>query len=486
MDTGSGMSGSARRTAVSAEVLERLKAVVGPAGTIDDPMDIAPYCRAWRGIWVGDAPLVLRPGNVEEVAALVRICAETRTAIVPQGGITGLTGASQPHEDRSEVIISTQRLKRIRAIDTANDTITVDSGVILKEIQQAASDANRLFPLSLGAEGSCQIGGNISTNAGGNQVLRYGNTRALVLGLEVVLANGEIWNGLRGLRKDNTGYDMKQMFIGAEGTLGIITGATLRLFPKPTDVISAYIGVASPAAAVELLSVLRGKLGESISAFELLRRAIIDLLLVGVPGHSDPMPTVHPWYVLMEVGGQGEPGTLNGPLADALGAAMEAGLIQDAMITTSGEQARKLWKMREDLAEAQKSAGGSIAHDISVPLSRIPEFIEKADAAVDKAYPGVRHCCFGHVGDGNLHYNPIRPVDWTYERFHAEYPNMNRIVHDIVVSLGGSISAEHGIGRLRMEENYRYKSPVEIGMMAAVKQALDPRNIMNPGKVLRA
>jgi FAD/FMN-containing dehydrogenase len=304
---------------------------------------------------------------------------------VPQGGITGLTGASQPHDDRSEVIISTQRMKRIRGIDTANDTITVDSGVILREIQQAVSDANRLFPLSLGAEGSCQIGGNISTNAGGNQVLRYGNTRALVLGLEVVLANGEIWNGLRGLRKDNTGYDMKQMFIGAEGTLGIITGATLRLFPKPSDVISAYIGVASPAAAVELLSVLRSKLGESISAFELLRRAIIDLLLVGVPGHSDPMPSVHPWYVLMEVGGQGEPGTLNGPLADALGAAMEAGLVQDAMITTSGEQARKLWKMREDLAEAQKSAGGSIAHDISVPLSRIPEFIDTADAAVAKA-----------------------------------------------------------------------------------------------------
>jgi FAD/FMN-containing dehydrogenase len=480
------MATIARRAPVASDVLERLKSVVGPAGTIDDPADIAPYCRAWRGIWAGESPLVLRPSNVEEVAALVRICSETGTAIVPQGGITGLTGASQPHDDRSEVIISTQRMRRIRAIDTANDTITVDAGVILKEIQQAASDANRLFPLSLGAEGSCQIGGNISTNAGGNQVLRYGNTRALVLGLEVVLANGEIWNGLRGLRKDNTGYDMKQLFIGAEGTLGIITGATLRLFPKPSDAISAFIGITSPAAAVELLSLLRGKLGEAISAFELLRRQIIDLLLTGVPGHSDPMTGVHPWYVLMEVAGQGEPGTLNAPLADALGAAMEAGLVQDAMITTSGEQARKLWKMREDLAEAQKSAGGSIAHDISVPLSRIPEFIERADAAVQKAYPGVRHCCFGHVGDGNLHYNPIRPVDWTYERFHAEYPNMNKIVHDIVVSLGGSISAEHGIGRLRMEENYRYKSPVEIGMMTAVKKALDPKNIMNPGKVLRA
>ncbi len=480
------MSTNTGRKPVANDVLARLKAVVGPPGVIEDPKDIAPYCQAWRGGWVGAVPVVLRPADTEQVAALVRICAETNTAIVPQSGNTGLTGASQPHDDRSEVIISTSRMQRIRAIDTSNDTITVDAGVILQTIQQTAAEANRLFPLSLGAEGSCRIGGNISTNAGGNQVLRYGNTRSLVLGLEVVLADGQIWNGLRGLRKDNTGYDMKQLFIAGEGTLGIITGATLRLFPKPTDTVSAFIGVTSPAAAVELLSLMRARLGESISAFELLRRSILDLLLTGVPGHTDPMPTVHPWYVLTEIAGQGEPGTLNGPLADALGVAMEAGLVQDAMITTSGEQARKLWKMREDLAEAQKSAGGSIAHDISVPLSRISEFVETADAAVTKAYPGVRHCCFGHVGDGNLHYNPIRPVDWTYDRFHAEYPAMNKIVHDIVISLGGSISAEHGIGRLRMEENYRYKSPVEMGMMAAVKKALDPQNIMNPGKMLRS
>ncbi len=473
------------RKPVANEVLTRLKAVVGPSGYLDQPTDIAPYCDAFRGNWVGDTPLVLRPSSTEEVAALVRICAETRTPIVPQSGITGLTGASQPHNDRSEVVINTQRMNRIRAIDTANDTITVDAGVILRDIQLAAADVDRLFPLSLGAEGSCRIGGNISTNAGGNNVLRYGNTRALVLGIEAVLPDGQIWNGLRGLRKDNTGYDLKHLFIGGEGTLGIVTGATLRLFPKPTDSVSAFIGVASPNAAVELLSVLRGKLGESISAFELMHRKILDLLLKGVPGHSDPMPSTHPWYVLTEVAGQTEPGTLNGQLADALGVAMESGLVQDALITTSGEQARKLWKMREDLAEAQKSAGGSIGHDISVPVSRIPEFIERADAAVAKAYPGVRLCCFGHVGDGNLHYNPIRPVDWTYDRFHAEYPAMNKIVHDIVVSLGGSISAEHGIGRLRLEENYRYKSPVEIGMMTAIKQALDPHNIMNPGKVLR-
>lgn len=479
------MSTIGARKPVANDVLARLKAAVGPSGYLDEPTDIAPYCDAFRGNWVGDTPLVLRPSSTEEVAALVRICAETRTPIVPQSGITGLTGASQPHNDRSEVIINTQRMNRIRAIDTANDTITVDAGVILRDIQLAAADADRLFPLSLGAEGSCRIGGNISTNAGGNNVLRYGNTRALVLGIEAVLPDGQIWNGLRGLRKDNTGYDLKHLFIGGEGTLGIVTGATLRMFPRPTDSVSAFIGVTSPAAAVELLSVMRGKLGETISAFELMHRKILDLLLVGVPGHTDPMPSTYAWYVLTEVAGQTEPGTLNGQLADALGVAMETGLVQDALITTSGEQARKLWKMREDLAEAQKSAGGSIGHDISVPVSRIPEFIERADAAVAKAYPGVRHCCFGHVGDGNLHYNPIRPLDWTYERFHAEYPAMNKIVHDIVVSLGGSISAEHGIGRLRLEENYRYKSPVEIGMMTAIKQALDPHNIMNPGKVLR-
>lgn len=480
------MTTSSRHAPVPVAVLDRLKKVVGPAGTISDPAEIAPYCLSWRGYWPGEAALVLRPASTEDVAALVRICAETQTAIVPQGGNTGLTGAGQPHEGRREVIISTGRMRRVRGIDTANDTITVDAGVVLKEIQNVAAEHDRLFPLSLGAEGSCQIGGNISTNAGGNQVLRYGNTRSLVLGLEVVLPDGQIWNGLRGLRKDNTGYDLKQLFIGAEGTLGIITAATLRLFPKPTDSISAYLGIASPAAAVELLGLLRSRLGESISAFELLRRTIIDLLLAGVPGHGDPMPTRHPWYVLMEVSGQGEPGTLSGPLADALGQAMEAGLVEDAMIASSGEQARKLWKMREDLAEAQKSAGGTVSHDVSVPLSRIPEFIARTDAALEQAYPEIRHCCFGHVGDGNLHYNPVRPIGWTSERYLAEYGAINKIVHDIVVSLGGSISAEHGIGRLRLEENYRYKSPVEIATMTAVKRALDPQGIMNPGKVVRA
>ena len=471
--------------AVPSAVIERLKAAAGPAGYLDDPADIAPYCKSWRDDWVGNVPIVLRPQSTEELAAMVRICAEAGVAIVPQGGNTGLTGGSQPHDDKSEVIVSTSRLKRIRALDTTDDTITVEAGVILKEIQNAADTANRLFPLSLGAEGSCQIGGNISTNAGGVQVLRYGNTRNLVLGLEVVLPDGRIWNGLRSLRKDNTGYDMKQLFIGAEGTLGIITAAVLRLFPNPTASETAWIAIARPEAGVKLLSHMRAQLGDAVSAFELMCRAIIDFLLTGVPGHEDPMREVHPWYVLMDVTSQGPPGSLHGPLSDALAGALEAGLISDALITASGAQSAKLWKMRESLAEAQVSAGGSIAHDVSVPVSRIPEFIARADAALMAAYPTIRLCAFGHVGDGNMHYNPARPLDWDWPRYARERTAINRIVHDLVVELGGSISAEHGIGRSRLAEQEHYKAPVEVEMMRAVKRALDPHSLMNPGKVVR-
>jgi FAD/FMN-containing dehydrogenase len=476
---------SAARPPVSAQILDRLKAVVGRAGYIDDPADIAPYCTSWRDNWVGRVALVLRPQSTEETAAIVSTCAEAGVPIVPQGGNTGLTGASQPHDDSSEVIVSTSRLKRIRAIDTVNDTITVEAGAVLKEIQNAAAAADRLFPLSLGAEGSCQIGGNIATNAGGVQVLRYGNMRNLVLGLEVVLPDGSVWNGLRGLRKDNTGYDMKQLFIGAEGTLGIITAAVLRLFSRPTASETAWIGVESPAAAVALLGYMRKHLGDAVSAFELIRRSLIDFLLAGVPGHEDPMQEPHPWYVLMDVTSQGPAGSLHEPLSEALASAHEAGLIEDALIAASGAQAAKLWKMRESLPEAVIAAGGAIAHDVSVPLSRIAEFLERADGAMLAAYPGVRLCAFGHVGDGNMHYNPVRPADWDLPRYRAERDRINRIVHDIVVELGGSISAEHGIGRSRLAELEHYKEPAELTMMRAVKLALDPADIMNPGKVVR-
>jgi len=470
---------------VPPELIERLKAAVGRAGTVDDPADMAPYCRSFRDDWEGRVALVLRPQSTAEVASIVRICAEAGVGIVPQGGNTGLTGGSVPHADMSEIVVSTSRLNRIRATDTVNDTITVEAGVVLKAIQAAADRADRLFPLSLGAEGSCQIGGNISTNAGGVNVLRYGNTRNLVLGLEVVLPNGSVWDGLRGLRKDNTGYDMKQVFIGAEGTLGIVTAAVLRLFPKPTASETAWIGIESPAAGVALLGQMRARLGDTVSAFELIGRGIVELLLAGVPGHEDPMQEVHPWYVLMDVTSQGPPGSLHGPLAETLGAALEAGLVRDALIAASGAQAVRLWKMRESLVEAQQAAGGSIAHDVSVPVSRIPEFIARADAAVEAACPGIRRCAFGHVGDGNMHYNPIKPLDWDRTRFREQRPRINRIVHDIVADVGGSISAEHGVGQSRLAELEHYKSPIELGMMRTLKRALDPKGIMNPGKILR-
>ncbi len=472
-----------RSSIIPAAVLAELAAAVGPGGVIKDASDVAAYCKSWRDDWHGSVPIVLRPSNTDETVALVKICAKHKVRIVPQGGRTGLTGASQPHDDNSEVIINMERMTRILDVDLANDTMTVEAGVVLKDVQDAADRANRFFPLSLGAEGSCRIGGNISTNAGGVQVLRYGNTRALVLGLEVVLPDGRVWNGLRGLRKDNTGYDLKQLFIAGEGTLGLITKAVVRLFPKPTATETAWIALESPQAGVDLLAHMKATMGDTISAFELICRQIIDLLLAGVPGHTDPMADVHPWYVLMDVSGQGAPGSLKEPLTDALGAAAEKGIIVDAVIASSGAQAAKMWRMREDMAQAQQSAGGSIGHDVSVPVSRIPEFIARADQAVEAAYPGVRHCAFGHVGDGNMHYNPIRPLNWDGARFKAERTKINRIVHDLVVELGGSISAEHGIGRLRQAENLHYKSDVEIDLMRRIKAAIDPDNIMNPGKV---
>lgn len=471
-------------TPIAAATLARLKDAAGPGGYLDQPGDIAPHCVSWRDDWKGASPLVLRPATTAEVAAIVRICAETRTPIVPQGGNTGLTGASQPHADASEVILSTSRLNKVRDVDLANDTITVEAGVVLAEIQRTAANHDRLFPLSLGAEGSCQIGGNISTNAGGTQVLRYGNTRSLVLGLEVVLADGTIWDGLKGLRKDNTGYDLKQMFIGAEGTLGIVTAAVLRLFPRPTAVETAWLGLASADAAVALLGHMKRALGDQISSFELISRRTLEFLLAGVPGHEDPLRAPHPWYVLVEAAGQGAPDALAEPFAATLAAAMEDGLVADAVISASGAQTKRFWQMREDFAHAQQAAGGVAAHDISVPVSRIPEFLRRADAALLAAYPDIRINAFGHVGDGNLHFNPARPLTWDAARLRAEKPAINRIVHDIVVALGGSISAEHGIGRMRREENARYKSPAEMALMRTLKRSLDPDNILNPGKVI--
>jgi FAD/FMN-containing dehydrogenase len=470
---------------IAPETLARLKDAAGPRGYVDDPAQIVPYCTPFRDGWIGATALVLRPDSTETLAALVRICAETGTPIVPQGGNTGLTGGSQPHDSGDEVVISTGRMNRIRETDLLNDTITVEAGVVLADIQRAAEEADRLFPLSLGAEGSCQIGGNLSTNAGGINVLRYGNTRALVLGLEVVTGDGEIWNGLRGLRKDNAGYDLKQLFIGAEGTLGIITAAVLRLFPRPTDTQTALAAVPSTQAAVELLALLRARLGEAISSFELLNRNCF-LMLTRTMGHADPLPGEGDWRVLLELAGQEAPGHLREPLEAALAAAFEAGLVSDAVVASSAAQAAHLWQMREDIAEAQKLSGAGVKHDISVPVSKIPEFVARADAALAAAYPAPFFCTFGHVGDGNLHYNPLQPEGWDGARWKAETEAVNRMVHDIVDELGGSITAEHGVGRLRMAELAHYKSPVELDLMRRLKRAFDPANILNPGKLLMA
>ena len=469
--------------AVSSDVLVRLAQVVGPKGVITEADEMAPWLKSWRDNWHGRVPMIVRPASVEEVAEVVRICAETATAIVPQGGNTGLTGASQPHDDGSEIILSTSRLNRIRDLDLKNDTITVEAGCILADVQRAADEAGRLFPLSLAAEGSCQIGGNLSTNAGGTQVLRYGNARALVLGLQVVLADGRVWNGLRGLRKDNTGYDLKQLFIGAEGTLGIITAAVLKLVAKPSDVQTAFAALADPAAALELLMAARAAVGEQVTTFELIDRRSLEITQTYIPGITDPFDQPYPWYVLIDVAGQGAPGSLKPVLEHLLGEAFDASHVLNAVVAENARQAAALWQIREAIPEAQNHLGVSVKHDVSVPLSRIPDFLARANAAVEAAYPGIRIVAFGHIGDGNIHYNPAAPEGAS--GFEAERPAINRIVHDLVAEMQGSISAEHGLGRLRMVEAECYKSDVELELMRTLKRTLDPANILNPGKVLR-
>lgn len=465
-------------------ILDRIKVVVGPKGYTTVPDEITPLCQSWRDNWSGWVPMVVRPLNVEEVAAVIAICAETGTPVVPQGGNTGLTGGGQPHDTGTEIILSTSRMNKIRHIDTTNNTMTVDAGCILSDLQDAASEVDRLFPLSLAAEGSCQIGGNLSTNAGGTQVLRYGNARNLVLGLEVVLPDGRIWDGLRELRKDNTGYDLKQFFIGAEGTLGLITGAVLKLYARPTEVQIALVAVPDPDAALNLLDRTRNSVGERVTAFELMQRSAIDFVLRHITDVTDPFDQEHPWYVLVEVSGQGPSGSLLEPVEDILKRGLEAGEVLDAVVAANQAQGLALWKIRETIPEALNYEGQSIKHDVSVPLSRIPEFIERADKALQKAFPGVRCLAFGHVGDGNIHYNPAQPLGLDGDTFGSATGEVNRIVHSLIAELNGSISAEHGLGRLRREEVKRYKSAVELDLMQKVKIALDPDNIMNPGKVL--
>jgi FAD/FMN-containing dehydrogenase len=464
--------------------LAELASIVGAKAVLTRPDDLAPHLQEMRGLYRGEAPCVVKPGSTEEVAAVVKLCAQHGMAIVPQGGNTGLVGGGIPLATDKAIVLSLSRMNRVRGIDAANYTMTVEAGCILQNVQAAADDADRLFPLSLGAEGSCQIGGNLSTNAGGINVLRYGNARELVLGLEVVLPDGQIWNGLRALRKDNTGYDLKNLFIGAEGTLGIITAAVLKLFAKPRDRVTAFAAVPSPAAAVELLGRCRSISGEAVSSFELIPRIGLENSLKHVAGVVDPLGEPHDWYVLIDLVAGVEDGSLSETMMTVLSGAFEDDLVIDAAVAANQTQAAAFWRIREAMVEAQKHEGGSIKHDISVPISSVPEFLERATAAVIERIPGIRPVPFGHIGDGNIHFNLSQPVGADKETFLARWDEINEVVHDIVVGLAGSISAEHGIGRLKVESNAHYKSAVEIGLMKKIKLALDPSGIMNPHKVV--
>lgn len=465
-------------------ILEKLRAITGPAGFMDQPADIAPYLREHRGLYQGETALIVRPASTAEVAAVVKACAESGTAIVPQGGNTGLVGGQIPFPGDNAILLNLSRMKRIQTIDLLNDTVTLEAGVTLAALQSAAQDAGRLFPLHLASGGSAQLGGVISTNAGGNAVLRYGMMREMVLGIEAVLPDGQIWNGLRALRKDNTGYDLKQLFIGGEGTLGIITRAVVKLFPAPRSVETAMVAAPNVAQAAALLALLRGATGDQLTGFELLPRIGVEFVLRHIAGARDPFATAHPWYVLIEISSGYEASATRAMLEAALARAIDTGLISDAVMAENLTQSQALWDLRENLSDVQKLEGASIKHDISVPISAIAEFITRASAAVMKLLPGIRPVPFGHVGDGNVHFNLSQPVGMDSAAYLARWDEFNKIVHDIVTDMGGSISAEHGLGRMKREEITRYKSTVEMELMRTLKRALDPKGIMNPGKLV--
>ena len=469
---------------IATATLDRLRALVGPQGFLDRSTDLEPFLVDHRKLYHGATPLVLRPDSTEQVAAIMKLCNEARIGVVPVGGNTSYCGGATPSNDGSQIVLSLARMRRVRTLDPANYTMIAEAGCVLAEIQAAAASVDRLFPMSLGSEGSCQLGGNLSTNAGGTAVLRYGMMRDLVLGLEVVLPDGRVLDGLKPLRKDNTGYDLRDLFIGAEGTLGIITAAACKLFSRPAWTLTAFVSVADPQAAVALLSRLRGFTSDAVTTFELVPRLALDLVLQHIPGTSDPLDRPHPWYVLVEIGmGRGAESARESIEAE-LAAAMESGEITDAAIAASGAQREMFWRLRETIPEAQTREGASIKHDISVTTGELPHFIVEGAALLAQLAPGARLVSYGHLGDGNLHFNLSPARGGNGKDFLQLAPQINRAVHDLVARYGGSFSAEHGIGQLKRGELLRYKNPVAIELMRSIKQAVDPNGIMNPGKLL--
>ena len=460
---------------ITGQTLDALKSALGPKGWSTDPEDMAPYTRDWRGRWQGETPILLKPASTAETAEAVRICAAAGIAITPQGGNTGLVGGSIP---QGEVLISMARMKQVREVDTANDSLTVEAGCILETVQTLAAENDRLFPLSLGSQGSATIGGLISTNAGGVHVLRYGMMRDLVLGIEAVLPDGRIWNGLRGLRKDNSGYDLKQIFIGAEGTLGIVTAATLKLFPRPSEMTVAFAGIPSPSAAVELLGIAKAASGGTLSALEIIPRNALDLVLKHIPGSRDPLAASHPWYVLLEIGA-GRMGEGRAAMEAALETGLERGLVEDAVIAESEAQAQALWQLREPIAEAEKTHGKAAKHDVSIPVSKIAAFIAEGAGVAERMLESAEVIAFGHVGDGNVHFNVMQKAEGAGEDFVAACLPVTEAIYDLVQTYGGSIAAEHGVGTLKSGDLARHR-PLEVEMMRSIKSALDPRGIMNP------
>ena len=462
--------------AVPADVLSRLKAVLGEGGWSQDPERLAPKLVEWRDRWTGTTPFLALPRTTDDVAAVVGVCFEAGVPITTQGGNTGLVGGQIP---QGEVLLSTERLNRIRDLDALDDVLIVEAGVTLAAVHEAAAEARRRFPLGLASEGSATVGGFVSTNAGGTQVLRYGMARNLVLGLEAVLPSGEVWHGLKRLRKDNTGYDLKQLLIGAEGTLGVVTAAALKLYPEMASRAVAFAGVPSPKAAIELLALAKAETGGAVEAFELMGRLGIEFAIRNIAATRDPLAQPHAWYVLAEFA-SGEPGSAAAAMERFLAAGLERGLIEDAVVAQTEAQSKALWAIRENQSPAQKPEGATWKHDVSVPVSQVPAFIEEATTAMQALRPGVRIAAFGHVGDGNIHYDVLRPDGGSDSEHAALRDRGSRIVHDIVAGLGGSISAEHGLGAMKTAEALRYKSPVEVEAMRAIRRALDPKRIMNP------